>query len=509
MKTQILILAVLGTVSGCVLPSSNTDTPEAGSPAVAGGPAPAGHGPVAGSTPQKPWGSGTGGTVIHQAGSGGTHAGTGGHAAGTGGSLAGQGGAGGSIEPVAGTGEAGTGEAGAGTAGTGEAGAGEAGSAGEDSQPVAGQGGSGEAGAAGGEAGVGGSTDAGSGGIGGSAEAGSGGIGSVAGAGGFAGGGAGSGSGNIAGSPALDTTPCVGPPGLYASVDTTCTVLADGVRQYDPQFHLWSDGAVKTRYVFLPVGATIDATNNDRWVYPIGTKFWKEFRSPDGQTRVETRLFQKTGPGISTSAWSYDTYVWSADQKSVSIVTNGVTNALGSGLNVPTKNDCTQCHNHLGSNRDMINGFGAIQNNWPGALVTLQSLISSGQLVNYRSDILTAAVVPGRNSNETAALGLFHVTCGPCHAIEDGPRGQQLGLRVGTSLAQQPIWQTAVCKASQTAGVAQRINPGNPGQSAIYIRDSHRGDNLQMPPVGTSVIDPTGLALEFNWISDLTSCSAN
>ena len=49
-----------------------------------------------------------------------------------------------------------------------------------------------------------------------------------------------------------------------------------------PTEALWSDGAVKRRFIYLPPGTTIDTTNMDEWVFPVGTKFWKEF-SVDGR----------------------------------------------------------------------------------------------------------------------------------------------------------------------------------------------------------------------------------
>ena len=53
--------------------------------------------------------------------------------------------------------------------------------------------------------------------------------------------------------------------------------IARGVRQFSPQYPLWSDGAAKARWVYLPACATIDATDGADWGFPVGTKFWNEF----------------------------------------------------------------------------------------------------------------------------------------------------------------------------------------------------------------------------------------
>src|SRR6185312_8178357 len=91
--------------------------------------------------------------------------------------------------------------------------------------------------------------------------------------------------------------------GLYADWATK-TVAAD-VRPYDPGLHLWSDGAGKTRWIYLPPGTKIDSSNMDQWTFPAGTKVWKEFAL--GGTRIETRLIWKRPSG----SWYFTTYRWS------------------------------------------------------------------------------------------------------------------------------------------------------------------------------------------------------
>src|SRR6188472_1678937 len=53
--------------------------------------------------------------------------------------------------------------------------------------------------------------------------------------------------------------------------------MAPDVRSFRPRFELWSDGASKRRWVWLPPGTRIDTSDMDSWQFPVGTKFWKEF----------------------------------------------------------------------------------------------------------------------------------------------------------------------------------------------------------------------------------------
>src|SRR5262245_41272255 len=73
--------------------------------------------------------------------------------------------------------------------------------------------------------------------------------------------------------------------GLYA--DIGAKALSPDVRGFNPQYPLWSDGLQKSRWIHLPPGTKIDTSDPDRFIFPRGTKLWKEFRA-NGRL-VETR----------------------------------------------------------------------------------------------------------------------------------------------------------------------------------------------------------------------------
>ena len=86
------------------------------------------------------------------------------------------------------------------------------------------------------------------------------------------------------------------------------TTLAEGVLPFEPQYALWSDSAAKKRWVKLPPGSQIDTSEMDYWVYPVGTKLFKEFTRDD--VRVETRLLEKVGEGD----WFMRAFQWNEAQ---------------------------------------------------------------------------------------------------------------------------------------------------------------------------------------------------
>ncbi|MEZ4647476.1 MAG: hypothetical protein R3E97_01600 [Candidatus Eisenbacteria bacterium] len=134
--------------------------------------------------------------------------------------------------------------------------------------------------------------------------------------------------------------------GLYT--DATARAIAPSNRPYTPQYPLWSDGATKRRWVHLPEGTSIDASNPDGWSFPVGTKFWKEFAI--GST-LETRYMERREEG-----WLFAAYVWNADgTDAVLAPTRGTT--VGP-WEIPGYYDCLACHE---GRPERVLGFTALQ----------------------------------------------------------------------------------------------------------------------------------------------------
>jgi hypothetical protein len=122
--------------------------------------------------------------------------------------------------------------------------------------------------------------------------------------------------------------------------------VAPANRPFSPQYPLWTDGATKRRWIYLPEGTTIDARNIRRWEFPVGTRFWKEF-SFAGRP-VETRLLWKT----SSNRWVAGSYVWNEGRTDAVLTEDGVIGAAeiapGRQHNVPSRSDCAACHGTAG-----------------------------------------------------------------------------------------------------------------------------------------------------------------
>lgn len=298
--------------------------------------------------------------------------------------------------------------------------------------------------------------------------------------------------------PADAGPPCMGPPGLY--VEGSCTELAPGVRRFAPRYVLWSDGADKERFVSLPAGSRIDTTDPDAWVYPVGTIMWKTFRR-DG-LRIETRINEKIAPGTGIASWRMRTFAWSADQLSVTEVTDGVVDALGTDHDIPPVALCPQCHS--GAAVDVSLGFTAIQLNHDGSDVTLAGLFAEGALTAEIDT--TDAVVPG-GATTSEALGYLHANCGPCHG---GPTPQPvtdpLVFWIDVGVRDESFtgpYTTAVSHPSMWSGAAFRIVAGDPDASAVIRRMTSRTVGVQMPPIASELPHPAGIGAVRAWINSL------
>jgi len=300
------------------------------------------------------------------------------------------------------------------------------------------------------------------------------------------------------------------------------------VLPFSPQYPLWSDGAAKRRWIWLPPGTSIDASSPDAWEFPVGTKLWKEFAHG---SVLETRHLVRGADGI----WRFGSYVWSADgNDAVLAPAKGIRdlpapNAPGARYTIPSEDDCRACHE--GAPVPVL-GFSALQlspdrdplaphaERVAGA-VDLGSLTARGLLRNLPAALLArppriAASTPA----ERAALGYLHGNCGNCHNNE-GPLAvleMNLAQRVDapeqeTTHANQVLDSVVgVQSGFRPAGApanAPRIAPGHMDSSVIALRMKSRDPLQQMPPLGTSAVDAEAVALLARWIDSLPTLSPN
>jgi len=295
--------------------------------------------------------------------------------------------------------------------------------------------------------------------------------------------------------------------GLYSDI-STYTVDSEA-REFDPAYHLWSDNAAKTRWIYLPAGTQIDTSDMDAWEFPVGTKVWKEFVD-DSQippVRLETRLIYVWGPGPD-DIWM-GSFIWNAMATDAVYADAGGTNVNGTQHDVPPSWECVSCH---GGNIDRLLGFSAVMLSTTNTL-NLTSLASDGWLTNP-PPVGTQYPVPG-NAVESEALGYLHANCGHCHGEQPDLLScgdiTSLRLRVfstDTDVQTTGAYVTAVDVMINGAGgwtaplgMTMRVAPGDATNSALHFRMTERGNSDMMPPDFTEVVDAIGVQIIADWIN--------
>ena len=160
--------------------------------------------------------------------------------------------------------------------------------------------------------------------------------------------------------------------GLYA--DLASKTLAPGVREYAPAYPLWSDGADKRRWIGLPAGSVIDASDPNEWVFPVGTRLWKEF-SLQGTAGRDPPVAE----GQLANFWVNAVYVWNAGAVGGPALRRAATSPSAAAPTTCPRR--TSARSATAAAPSTSSGFSAVDLGLPGATgVTLEALAGEGRL---------------------------------------------------------------------------------------------------------------------------------
>lgn len=258
---------------------------------------------------------------------------------------------------------------------------------------------------------------------------------------------------------------------------------------FKPEYPLWTDGAIKERWMYIPEGTQIHSFDINHWNFPVGTWAFKQFSLKE--KKLETRVFVKTRNENGIQAWQMAAYIWNEEQTHAKITYSGATNVLGTNHDVPSQSQCVRCHSG-GSDANL--GFSAFQ---------LAPVV--GELV--RRNLLSH---PPKNEIkilgtplQKAALGYLHANCSHCHSP-----GGLVGMfdtyyDINTErISETSAYKTLVDKNSM-GSTNLRIKTGSPEQSYAFQRMVSRTTGMAMPPLGTEEVDSAGTDMISEWIKSL------
>ncbi len=246
--------------------------------------------------------------------------------------------------------------------------------------------------------------------------------------------------------------------------------IAAEARPFEPRHALWTDGATKRRWIALPPGSSIDDADPERWVFPVGTRVWKEF-ALDGRP-IETRYLLRRVDG----SWAYATYRWRADGLDADRapdegVPHAAESAPGVPYDLPSVRDCRACHE---SGNGPVLGYSRFQ---------LESRPAE--------------------SDAERALGYLHANCAHCH----NPRGPLASLGLDLHRGSGPLSTAGALRTALGASLrgahGTRLVAGDPTASALWRRLASASPIERMPPRGTRRVDDAGVELIASWIRAL------
>ena len=308
-----------------------------------------------------------------------------------------------------------------------------------------------------------------------------------------------------------------------------------GVTPYDLNTPLYSDGALKFRYVYVPPGAQARYNPDGVFDFPVGTVLIKTFafaadmRQPTENVRfLETRLLIRRAEG-----WIALPYVWNEAQTEARLSPIGAqipvsfTDEDGEAINldwaVPNRNQCKGCHDVAGEiapigpsarNLNVTTPFepppltdaDGETDYLSGSIIQLRRWQALGLLDRVPDDAprVPRAYDASSGTLEQRARAYLDVNCAHCHNPQGPAHTSGLDLRWSQhEPIQWGVLKRPVAAGRGSAGYEFAIEPGHPERSFLLYRMESTDPGVMMPETGRQLVDDRGVALMREWIAEM------
>lgn len=277
-----------------------------------------------------------------------------------------------------------------------------------------------------------------------------------------------------------------------------------GVHAYALNTPLWSDGADKLRFIYLPQGTRLTADGEGLLRFPVGAAIIKTFAFGEGADRrlIETRVLLHRADG-----WVALPYRWDAEQTEATLALAGgrvdLVTPAGEAISyaIPNKNQCKTCHSKDGAVIPIGPKARNLSAQWLGAMVRQGALDrvprGGGTLPLWTAQRASDPAAP-------LARAYLDVNCAHCHQPGGGASNSGLDLR----------WEQAdphaygIMKRPVAAGRGAgnrdfSVLPGRPEESILLYRMDSTEPGIAMPELGRSSVDHEGVAVVRRWIAEM------
>ena len=282
---------------------------------------------------------------------------------------------------------------------------------------------------------------------------------------------------------------------------------------------LFTDYAIKDRFIVLPAGQSIQFKPQGVFEFPDSTIIIKNFayrNESSHKTMIETRLLVKDP---FDKKWKVMNYLWNSQQTdAVKHITGAkvpVTlldddnKKISTVYQVPNTNDCKRCH----INKDVLTPIGpkARNLNFTKAGQTTNQLTqwaSNGELSGLPSINLVAQLPDWKDAThfttEQRARAYLDVNCAHCHT----PGGDAYNTGLFLEYEQTDLQKLGFMKAPVSAGggaggLDYDVVPGDAAHSVLAYRMNSTAAGTAMPELARTVIHKEGVQLIIDWINQL------
>lgn len=294
-----------------------------------------------------------------------------------------------------------------------------------------------------------------------------------------------------------------------------------GVLIYEPITPLFTDYALKKRYVWMPEGSKANyIADNKNLDLPVGSVIVKTFYYdnvlPAGNTFIiETRLMIRKDSG-----WIFAEYVWNEEQteaylemdgsyKNMSWTQNGT--AMSANYRIPSDTECLICHKFqtnpipIGIKPQHLNKNMAYPD---GTMNQLEKWIAVGYLNGpLPTNILT--VVDYKDESQPLADRLrsyLDMNCAHCHQENSHCDYRPIRLAFSETTSKENLGVCVEPDEFIEPSLTNIITPGNTFKSMMHFRLASTEESSRMPLLGRSLVHQEGLDLLTQYINSITTC---